>query len=110
MTPVAYELDVSYTDKFSEIARNYLKPGFIFDVASTLTLLFNYAYRWMYYLKYLRAYYFPRAMGILHKAIDPVVTWCKISKQAKGNVQSIFSQFIILFTIMHMIACGWILV
>ena len=80
MTPVAYELDVSYTDKFSEIARNYLKPGFIFDVASTLTLLFNYEYRWMYYLKYLRAYYFPRAMGILHKAIDPVVTWCKISK------------------------------
>jgi len=108
LTPFEKELGVS--DKFSDIAANYIKPGFIFDVLSTLTLIFHYEHRWMYYLKFLRAYYFPRAMSILHKAIDPVVTKCNISKQAKGNVQSIFSQFIILFTIMHMIACGWILV
>lgn len=62
----------------------------------------------MYYLKFLRAYYFPRSMNILHRVINPIVNWCKISKQARSNVQSIFSQFIILFTIMHMVACGWI--
>lgn len=49
-------------------------------------------------------------MDILHRVIDPVVTRCNISKQARSNVQSIFSQFIILFTIMHMVACGWIYV
>ena len=62
----------------------------------------------MYYLKFLRAYYFPRSMNILSRVINPIVNWCKISKQARSNVQSIFSQFIILFTIMHMVACGWI--
>lgn len=61
-------------------------------------------------MKYFRAYYFIRAMGILHNVIDPIVGKCKISKQAHSNVKSIFSQFIILFTIMHMVACGWILV
>ena len=55
-----------------------------------MTLIFNYEYTWMYYLKFLRGYYFPRAMSILRNAIDPVVLKCNISKQAKGNVQSIF--------------------
>jgi len=49
-------------------------------------------------------------MKILHGAIDPIVTIINISKQAKSNVQSIISQFIILFTIMHVVACGWIFV
>ena len=40
LTPV--EREGGYSDKFSEIARNYLKPAFIFDVLSTLTLIFNY--------------------------------------------------------------------
>lgn len=56
------EQDMTYTDKFKDIAKNYLLPGFIFDVLSTMTLIFNYEHQWMYYLKFLRAYYFPRAM------------------------------------------------
>ena len=83
-------MEPGYVDKCENIACNYLKPGFVFDLLSTLTILFNYEYRWMYYLKFLRGYYFPRAMHILRNAIDPVVSRCNISKQAKGNVQSIF--------------------
>lgn len=78
LTP--YDKDMLYSDKFSDIARNYILPGFIFDVLSILTLIFDYEHRWMYYLKFLRAYYFPRCMGILSNTIDPVVTKCNISK------------------------------
>ena len=106
LTP--FEQDFGYSDRFIDIAWKYLLPNFVFDVLSTLTLVFNYQHRWMYYLKFLRAIYFSRAMEILHRVIDPIVNLCNISKQARSNVQSIFSQFIILFTIMHMIACGWI--
>lgn len=108
LTP--FEHDSGLSDKFVDIAVRYMIPAFIFDVVSTLTLVTNYQYERLYYLKFLRAYYFPRAMDILYRVIDPVVTRCNISKQARSNVQSIFSQFIILFTIMHMVACGWIYV
>ena len=64
----------------------------------------------MYYLKFLRFYYFPRALNILRGAIEPIVLRCNISKQARSNIQSLSSQFIILYIIMHVIACGWILV
>ena len=40
LTPIEQEL--AYTDTFKEIACNYLKPGFVFDLLSTLTLLFDY--------------------------------------------------------------------
>ena len=105
-----YEQDIGLSDRFVDIALKYLVPAFVFDVLSSLTILTNYQFEWMYYCKFLRFYYFPRAMDILHRVIDPVVTKCNISKQARSNVQSIFSQFIILFTIMHMVACGWIYV
>ena len=108
LTPI--ELDLTFSDKFDKIALNYMFPGFILDVLSTLTLLFDYEYKWMYYLKFLRSQYFARALNILHRAIEPIVTRCNMSKQAKSNVQSIFSQFLLLFTIMHIIACGWIYV
>lgn len=106
LTP--YEQDMGLSDRFVDIARNYMVPGFVFDVLSTLTIIFQYENQNLYYLKFLRAYYFPRSMNILSRVINPIVNWCKISKQARSNVQSIFSQFIILFTIMHMVACGWI--
>ena len=106
-----YDSGVGPEDRFYEIALKYLFPGFLCDVASTLTLLTNYNYYWMYYLKFLRVIYFPRSITILHdQLIDPIVKRCNVSKQARSNVQSIFSQFIILVTIMHMIACAWIFV
>ena len=108
LTP--YEQDIGFSDRFVDIALKYLIPGFIFDVLSTLTLVTNYNIKWMYFFKFLRAYYYPRAMDILHRVIDPIVTRFNLSKQARSNVQSIFTQFIILFTIMHMVACGWIYV
>ena len=97
-----------------DIARNYFWPTFIIDVLSTLYLFFNYSpdYHWMYYLKLLRLYYFFRARNILHSAIEPIVTFqsFNISKQARSNIQSITSQLIFLFVLMHFIACIWILV
>ena len=108
LTPV--EKDLGLSDRLSDIAVAYIFPSFVLDVLSSLTLLFDYEYRWMYYLKFLRVAYFTRALHIMHRAIEPIVTRCNMSKQAKGNVQSIFSQFLLLFTIMHVIACGWIYV
>ena len=110
LTP--FEVDISYNDKFQDIAKNYIWPAFILDVLSTLYLFVNYSteYQWMYYLKFLRFYYFPRALNILRNAIEPIVLRCNISKQARSNIQSLSSQFIILYIIMHVIACGWILV
>ena len=64
----------------------------------------------MYYLKFLRFYYFPRALRILRGAIEPIVMRCNISKQARSNIQQISNQVIILYIIMHVIACGWIAV
>jgi len=86
LTP--FEHDPGFNDKFADIACNYLKPGFILDTLSTLTILFNYEYLWMYYLKFLRAYSYPRALQVLKKTINPVLDWdkCGMSKQAKGNV------------------------
>jgi len=108
LTP--FEQDIGYNDRFGDIARNYVMPAMVLDVLSTLTLLTNFKVQWMYYLKFLRFYYFPRALTILHRVVDTFVQRCNISKQARSNVQSITSQFIILFTIMHVIACGWIFV
>jgi len=59
LTP--YELEQGQEDAFVDIALKYLIPGFVFDVLSTLTLLFDYQYQWMYYLKFLRAIYFLHA-------------------------------------------------
>lgn len=111
LTPQEYETG-NQQDKFYFIAKQYLFPMFIFDVSSTLILFFNYQtqFAWMYYLKFLRFFYFTRAMKNLQGAIDPIVTIINISKQAKSNVQSIISSLIILFTIMHVVACGWIYV
>jgi len=106
LTP--FEQDIGYNDRFGDIARNYILPACLFDVLSTLTLLTNFEYQWMYYLKFLRFYYFPRALGILHLVLDSIVLRWNISQQARSNIQSITTQFIILFTIMHVIACGWI--
>ena len=78
LTP--FEQDLQYADRFFDIARHYLFPGFILDVLSTLTILFDYQYKWMYYLKFLRGQYFSRALDILHRAIDPIVTRCNMSK------------------------------
>jgi len=77
-----------------------------------LYLFVNYSnsFQWMYYLKFLRFYYFPRARLILHSAIEPIVLRCNISKQARSNIQSITYQFVVLYIIMHVIACGWIYV
>ena len=52
LTPI--EMDLGLSDKFSEIAIKYMIPGFVLDVLSTLTILFDYEYKWMYYLKFLR--------------------------------------------------------
>lgn len=108
LTP--FEIDFSQQDDFSDIALRYLFHGFVFDVLSTLTLLFNYEYQWMYYLKFLRAIYFLHALKILEIVTDDIAGFFSLSKQARSNVQSILRQFIILFTIMHLVACGWILV
>jgi hypothetical protein len=78
LTP--YEHDIGFSDRFVDIAIKYLIPGFVFDVLSTLTLVTNYSILWLYYLKILRAFYFPRAMDILHRVIDPIVTRCNMSK------------------------------
>ena len=64
----------------------------------------------MYYLKFLRYYYFPRALTILANSIEPIILKCKISKQARSNIQSITSQFIMLYILMHLVACAWIYV
>ena len=89
LTP--FEVDISYNDKFQDIAKNYIWPAFILDVLSTLYLFVNYSmsYKWMYYLKFLRFYYFPRALNILRSAIEPIVLRCNISKQARSNIQSL---------------------
>jgi hypothetical protein len=108
LTP--YEQDIGMSDRFVDIALKYLIPGFVFDVLSTLTLIFNYQSRWMYYLKFLRCIYYMRAMDIMSRVIDPIVMRCNLSKQARNNIQSSLSQLLILLSIMHMIACGWILV
>ena len=108
LTP--FEIDFSQQDDFSDIALRYLFHGFVFDVLSTLTLVFNYEYQWMYYLKFLRAIYFLHALKILEIVTDDIAGFFNLSKQARSNVQSILRQFIILFTIMHLVACGWILV
>ena len=44
----------------------------------------------------------------MYRAIDPIVYYCNVSKQARSNVNALSSQAIILFTIMHVVACGWI--
>jgi hypothetical protein len=61
---------------------NYLWPACILDVLSTLYLFVNYSdeFKWMYYLKFLRFYYFPRALRILRGSIEPIVMRCNISK------------------------------
>ncbi len=106
-----FEQEFTYQYRFWDIAKQYFFPSFICDVLSTLTLFFNYKYEWMYYMKYLRIIiYFFRAINIMHRIIDPIVNWCNISKQARSNVRSIFGQLLFLFTIMHMVACGWILI
>lgn len=40
LTP--YEQDMGLSDRFVDIARNYMIPGFVFDVLSTLTIIFQY--------------------------------------------------------------------
>ena len=108
LTP--FEKDIGYNDKFIEIAWHY-KWRFILDMLSTLYLFLNYniEYRWMYYLKFLRFYYFPRAFSIMHRVIDDIVRRCNVSKQTRSNIQSLLSQLIAMLTTMHVIACGWIL-
>ena len=71
-----------------KFAKHYVWPDFIIDVLSTLYLIVNYSdeYSWMYYLKFLRYYYFPRALTILHSAIEPIIQRCNISKQARSNI------------------------
>jgi len=81
LTP--FEEDIGgYNDRFTEIAKKYLWPEFIIDAASTMYLFVNYSehYRWMYYLKFLRYYYFPRALSILQSMIEPCILRCNISK------------------------------
>ena len=64
----------------------------------------------MYYLKFLRYWYFPRALSILASAVEPLILRCNISKQARSNIQSVTAQFIMLYIVMHIIACAWIYV
>lgn len=106
-----HEQEMVFQHRFWDIAKKYIFSNFVFDVLSTLTIFFNYQYKWMYHMKYLRIIlYFFRAISIIKRIIDPIVDWCKLSKQARSNVQSIFAQLLFLFTVMHMVACGWILI
>ena len=81
LTPQGIEVGLQQ-DRFIDIAKAYFIPMFVFDVLSTLTLFFNYSnnFSWMYYLKFLRFFYFSRATTILHGAIDPIVTVINLSK------------------------------
>ena len=81
LTPLEKEL-VGYNDTFVDIAKSYFFPKFIIDVLSTIYLFVNYSeeYVWMYYLKFLRYYYFFKATRILHEAIEPIIDKCNISK------------------------------
>lgn len=75
LTPIEDDSDKSNHDRFTTIAKDYVWPLFIIDVLSTLYLIFNYSdeYTWMYYLKFLRYYYFPRALSILANSIEPLI-------------------------------------
>lgn len=112
LTPFELVNVTGYNDNFIMIAKNYLFGTFIIDTLSTLYIFVDYSneYRWMYYLKFLRFVYFFKATAILHAAIDPIVSGCKVSKQAKANISDLTLYVIGMSTIMHIIACGWIYV
>jgi len=80
LTPIHQENE--NFDRFTTIAKNYVWPHFFIDILSTLYVFFNYSneYSWMYYLKFLRYFYFPRALRILYSTIESVIMRWNLSK------------------------------